>query len=147
MKVALQKQPDTTNTPAHAGYSANPTLLLQRKIAKEEEKETGGRLPHYDRIQQSFGRHDVSHIQAHVGAEAAAASGAIGAAAYAPGVDISPGMPVADSLPFEVVHPLQRKQASLAHDNSVQDTGNNLTHKAIQNNIGQLQRFMKAGKA
>jgi Domain of unknown function (DUF4157)/DNA/RNA non-specific endonuclease len=42
-------------------------------------------LPHGHRIQQLFGRHDVSSVQAHVGSEAAATAGAMGAQAYATG--------------------------------------------------------------
>ncbi|HTM18932.1 MAG TPA: DUF4157 domain-containing protein, partial [Kofleriaceae bacterium] len=42
-------------------------------------------LPHLDVIQASFGRHDVSHVRAEVGGDAVAASGAIGARAYAVG--------------------------------------------------------------
>jgi hypothetical protein len=45
----------------------------------------GSPLPFADTIQRAFGRHDVSGIQAHVGAEAAASAGAIGAQAYATG--------------------------------------------------------------
>lgn len=42
-------------------------------------------LPHLEQIQQSFGAHDVSHVQAHVGGAAAEASAAMGAQAYATG--------------------------------------------------------------
>lgn len=42
-------------------------------------------LPHAAAIQKSFGRHDVSHIRAQVGGEAAHASAALGAHAYATG--------------------------------------------------------------
>jgi len=42
-------------------------------------------LPHLDRIQPSFGRHDVRHVQAHVGGEARGAAEAIGAHGYASG--------------------------------------------------------------
>ena len=42
-------------------------------------------LPHFDAIQRSFGRHDVSAIQAHVGADATASARDMGAAAYATG--------------------------------------------------------------
>ncbi len=46
----------------------------------------GGALPHLDVIQASFGpHHDVSHVRAHVGGDAARASEAIGAEAYATG--------------------------------------------------------------
>jgi hypothetical protein len=42
-------------------------------------------LPHLPRIQALFGRHDVSGIQAHVGAEASAGARAMGAEAFATG--------------------------------------------------------------
>ncbi len=45
----------------------------------------GGRLPHAEAIQASFGRHDVGDIQAHVGGAAREASEALGARAYATG--------------------------------------------------------------
>ena len=46
---------------------------------------SGGALPHVQAIQASFGRHDVSSIQAHTGGAAAEASRAMGAQAYATG--------------------------------------------------------------
>jgi hypothetical protein len=46
---------------------------------------SGGALPHLDRIQRLFGRHDVSKITAHVGGPAAEATQAMGAQAYATG--------------------------------------------------------------
>ncbi|MBA2321536.1 MAG: DUF4157 domain-containing protein, partial [Deltaproteobacteria bacterium] len=49
----------------------------------------GGPLPHVDEIQASFGSHDVTGIDAHVGGEAASAAGAIGAEAYATGNDVA----------------------------------------------------------
>ena len=45
----------------------------------------GGPLPHGAAIQRSFGKHDVSHVRAHVGGAAADASKAIGGRAYAMG--------------------------------------------------------------
>lgn len=42
-------------------------------------------LPHADQIQRSFGRYDIGGVRAQVGAEAAEASGALGADAYATG--------------------------------------------------------------
>lgn len=42
-------------------------------------------LPHLDQIQRLFGRHDVSHVQAHVGGPAAEGARAMGAQAYATG--------------------------------------------------------------
>ncbi len=46
---------------------------------------SGGSLPHRQAIQKSFGKHDVSGVQAHVGGKAAEASDAMGANAYATG--------------------------------------------------------------
>jgi hypothetical protein len=46
-------------------------------------------LPHADRIQASFGRHDVSGVNAHVGGGAAAAAQDLGAHAYAMGNDVA----------------------------------------------------------
>lgn len=45
----------------------------------------GSALPHAGAIQWSFGRHDISSIQAHVGGIAAASAAAMGAEAYATG--------------------------------------------------------------
>jgi hypothetical protein len=42
-------------------------------------------LPHAETIQRSFGRHDISGIQAHTGADAAASARAMGAHAFATG--------------------------------------------------------------
>lgn len=49
----------------------------------------GGRLPHVDAIQASFGKHDISGIRAHVGGEATTAAVAIGAEAYATGNNVA----------------------------------------------------------
>lgn len=46
-------------------------------------------LPHRDRIQASFGRHDVSGIAAHVGGAARTAADSMGANAYATGSHVS----------------------------------------------------------
>jgi hypothetical protein len=46
-------------------------------------------LPFADTIQRSFGAHDVSSIQAHVGGPAAAAAGGMGAEAYATGNSVA----------------------------------------------------------
>jgi hypothetical protein len=43
------------------------------------------RLPYFDEIQRAFGAHDVSSVRAHVGGEAATATAAMGAGAYASG--------------------------------------------------------------
>ncbi len=50
---------------------------------------SGGALPHRDAIQQSFGRHDISAVQAHIGDKAAEGSAAMGARAYASGAQVA----------------------------------------------------------
>src|SRR5688500_16579304 len=52
---------------------------------------TGGALPHLDRIQASFGKHDVSGVRAHSGPMAARASAELGASAYTVGSEIAFG--------------------------------------------------------
>lgn len=54
-------------------------------IARRGTEGGGGQLPHLSKIQTMFGRHDVSSVQAHTGAEADASAQAIGADAYATG--------------------------------------------------------------
>lgn len=56
-----------------------------RSAAAEGVRTPSTTLPHLDRIQASFGRHSIAHVQAHVGPEAARASRAMNALAYASG--------------------------------------------------------------
>ena len=64
---------------------ATPAQADVAGIAAAGVASSGATLPHLDRIQASFGHHDVSGINAHVGGNAAVASEAIGARAYATG--------------------------------------------------------------
>lgn len=59
------------------------------KRAQEGVSGPGQALPHADQIQASFGTHDISHIKAHVGGDAATAAGEIGAQAYATGDQVA----------------------------------------------------------
>jgi hypothetical protein len=70
----------------------------------------GGPLPHGATIQQLFGRHDVSGIQAHVGGPAAAATRAIGAEAYATGSHVAfTGSPSLHTAAHEAAHVVQQR--------------------------------------
>jgi hypothetical protein len=70
----------------------------------------GSQLPHHDRIQQLFGRHDVSGIQAHVGGPAATASDAIGASAYATGSQVAfRDSPDLHTAAHEAAHVVQQR--------------------------------------
>jgi hypothetical protein len=67
-RKAADVEPDTTAVHASA----------QRGIATSASP-----LPHAERIQQLFGRHDISGVKAHTGPDAAASASAMGAEAYA----------------------------------------------------------------
>jgi hypothetical protein len=58
-------------------------------IAASGTEGAGQKLPHLDTIQQAFGRHDVSAVEAHVGGTASDAAGALGAHAYASGNQVA----------------------------------------------------------
>lgn len=70
----------------------------------------GGALPFADKIQKSFGRHDVSGIQAHQGAGAAEAAKNMGAEAYATGRHVVfGGAPSLHTAAHEAAHVVQQR--------------------------------------
>ncbi|MBZ0234162.1 MAG: DUF4157 domain-containing protein [Deltaproteobacteria bacterium] len=78
--------------------------------AAQGVRSPGGPLPHIDRIQRSFGHHDVSGIQAHVGGAAADASAAIGARAYATGDHVAfASAPDLHTAAHEAAHVVQQR--------------------------------------
>src|SRR5689334_5309159 len=84
---------------ARIGPAALQRRLVQRRARRAEAAEpaevqraaaeglagAGGQLPHLDAIQRSFGRYDVSGVQAHTDENAAQANRAMGAEGYATG--------------------------------------------------------------
>lgn len=80
-----------------------------RELAGEGFQGGGGSLPFLDRIQQSFGRHDVSHVQAYSGSAASDAAGAMGARAYASGSRVAfGGAPDLHTAAHEAAHVVQQ---------------------------------------
>lgn len=73
---AVQRRASETGEPDAAAVHA----AAARGVATSSSP-----LPHGDRIQRLFGRHDISAVQAHSGTDAAASARAMGAAAYATG--------------------------------------------------------------
>ena len=70
----------------------------------------GGPLPHAEAIQASFGSHDVSGVQAHVGVAAAEATAAMGAEAYATGNHtVFGGAPSLHTAAHEAAHVVQQR--------------------------------------
>ena len=71
---------------------------------------TGNQLPHAEAIQRLFGRHDISSVEAHVGGEAATASRAIGAEAYATGYRVAfASAPSLHTAAHEAAHVVQQR--------------------------------------
>lgn len=67
-------------------------------------------LPHLDVIQRSFGSHDVGHIQAHVGGEAAEGTSAMGADAFAMGEHVAfARQPDLHTAAHEAAHVVQQR--------------------------------------
>ena len=67
-------------------------------------------LPHLASIQQAFGRHDVGHIQAHVGGAAAEGAAAMGASAFAVGDHVAfAGAPDLHTAAHEAAHVVQQR--------------------------------------
>jgi hypothetical protein len=70
----------------------------------------GGRLPHLDRIQQAFGRHNVSGVRAHTDGAAATANAEMGSQAYARGNDVAFGStPDLHTAAHEAAHVVQQR--------------------------------------
>ena len=71
---------------------------------------SGRRLPFLDTIQRSFGRHDVSHVQAHTGKGAARQALAMGAEAFAQGSEVTfLGRPSLHTAAHEAAHVVQQQ--------------------------------------
>jgi hypothetical protein len=80
------------------------------KVAAHGVAGAGGKLPHVDKIQQSFGSHDVSDVKAAVGGKAREASEAIGAEAYASGDKVAfKDSPDLHTAAHEAAHVVQQR--------------------------------------
>jgi len=67
-------------------------------------------MPHQERIQRLFGRHDLSSVRSHEGADAASAARAIGARAFAVGDSVAfAGSPSLHTAAHEAAHVIQQR--------------------------------------
>jgi hypothetical protein len=90
------------------GGGGDPAMVQEAAAAGVADG--GGPLPHLDRIQHSFGAHDVSGVRAHTGGAAAEASQAMGAEAYATGNDVAfDGAPTLHTAAHEAAHVVQQR--------------------------------------
>jgi hypothetical protein len=90
--------------------AAQSEAMLVHEAAARGTGGTGGQLPYLDKIQRSFGRHDVSHVQAHTGQVATEASLAMGAEAFATGEHVAfAGAPTLHTAAHEAAHVIQQR--------------------------------------
>lgn len=81
------------------------------RLASEGLRGASTSLPHVDKIQRSFGGHDVSNVQAHVGGAAKSAAEGMGASAYATGSSVAfKSDPDLRTAAHEAAHVVQQKQ-------------------------------------
>ncbi len=81
-----------------------------RDAAALGTSEAGGALPHRDQIQRSFGKHDISKVQAHTGGAATAGAEAMGAEAFATGNHVAfAGAPSLHTAAHEAAHVIQQR--------------------------------------
>lgn len=92
----------------------------------------GGAMPHLSAIQNSFGGHDVSNVQAHVGGAAKDASAAMGAEAYASGNHVAfADTPSLHTAAHEAAHVVQQ-QAGVSLSGGVGQAGDRYEQHADQ---------------
>ncbi|HRE88410.1 MAG TPA: DUF4157 domain-containing protein, partial [Myxococcota bacterium] len=121
-----QKKTEPSHKPVDAVQKKEKTALSGMDFASQEKALAPGgdvhtqaqagvagggqQLPHLDKIQASFGRHDVSGTRAHVGGDAKKASDGIGAKAYATGNDVAFGeAPDLHTAAHEAAHVVQQR--------------------------------------
>jgi len=90
--------------------AASPVPADTLSIAADGVTGSSSSLPHAEAIQRSFGHHDVSGVEAHVGGTAAKAADAIGASAYATGHHVAfKQAPDLHTAAHEAAHVVQQR--------------------------------------
>jgi hypothetical protein len=121
-----EPEPTPGAAPSHdrpAGGAALPRTTRAQAIADAGTATGGAPLPHLEPIQRSFGRHDVSGVEAHVGGDATAASSALGARAFATGNRVAFGSaPDLHLAAHEAAHVVQQRGGVYLKD-GLGDTG------------------------
>ncbi len=85
-----------------------------RAAASQGVRGGGGALPGIERIQPSFGRHDLRHVRAHRGGDAARANRAMGSLAYTFGEQVAfVGSPSLHTAAHEAAHVIQQRYGAL----------------------------------
>ena len=81
-----------------------------QQTASEGVKGSGEQLPHMGPVQESFGKHDVSNVQAHTDSAATQANEKLGSVAYATGDQVAfKGAPDLHTTAHEAAHVVQQR--------------------------------------
>lgn len=108
-RAVLQRKIQRRMVQRHRGEGSPHEAQIQ-SAAAEGIQGSGGSLPHLGAIQKSFGRHDVSGIQAHTDDKAQAASQKMGAEAFATGNHVAfAGAPSLHTAAHEAAHVVQQR--------------------------------------
>jgi hypothetical protein len=106
----LDLMPEAAQVQAKLARTSRADAEDTQEVAARGVAGTGGALPHLDRIQDAFGHHDVSGVQAHIGGPATEASDAMGATAYATGDRVAfAGAPDLHTAAHEAAHVVQQR--------------------------------------
>ena len=90
--------------------AAQPSAAAMHQLARQGTSGNAGPLPHLDRVQHSFGRHDISQVQAHTDASASRSAGQMGARAFASGNHVAfAGRPDLHTVAHEAAHVVQQR--------------------------------------
>jgi len=105
-----QKQTTEDKAPVQRKATGGASPGGATEIAAQGTAGPAGALPHHDKIQSSFGRHDVSHVRSHVGGDAADASDQLGAKAFATGDAVGfASSPDLHTAAHEAAHVVQQR--------------------------------------
>jgi len=109
MGSLTKSRPKSTNPEEASAASDHLGDSLSPKAAKSALGGSGSELPHLDRIQASFGQHDVSGVRAHTGSGASGAAKDMGARAFAVGQDVALGSTDLHTVAHEAAHTVQQQ--------------------------------------
>lgn len=112
-EAANECNADPVQQKSAAGKNANETDAS--RIASEGLSGAGAQLPHAEKVQESFGKHDIGHIRAAVGGDAGQAAADIGAKAYATGdkVAFQSGQANLHTSAHEAAHVVQQRSGKV----------------------------------
>jgi hypothetical protein len=154
---AIVQLEDRLNNPTPAPFQgeSGPQPSLIHQAAQRGIVGAGAKLPYLESIQRSFGRHDVSSIQAHTDSAAAASARDMNAEAFATGNHVVfGGAPNLKTAAHEAAHIVQQR-AGVQLKGGVGEVGDPYERHAdeVAERVGQgksaedlLDRFVPAGR-